>query len=292
MSYQVGKIATTKKSKPSYVYSIISVTLVLFMIGILGCFLVYGNTVVRYLRENIEVTLILKNSAKEVDILQLQKRLDKEKYVKSTQYISKDEAAKIMQKDFGEDMKLLDYNPLYASIVLHLNAAYANQDSISVIEKQFASNPNVEEVYYMKGIVDVVNKNVRNIVILFGAIALIFFLVALALIDNTIKLTMYSNRFLIRSMQLVGATRWFIIKPFIGRSIANGLVAGLTSVIALIGLLYYAQDKLPANLIVSSDMVTFSIIFVCVILIGISLSLASTYFAVSKYLKIKLDDLY
>ena len=292
MSYQVGKISTTKKSKPSYLYSIISVTLVLFMIGILGLFMAFSSTVFKYLREDIELTLILKSTAKEVDILQFQKKLDKERYTKSTKFVSKEDAAKIMMKEYGEDMKLLDNNPLYASILLHLNAQYANLDSIAVIEKLVTVNSPVEEVTYMKFMVDAVNKNVKRIGIAFALVSLLLFIIALALIDNVIKLTMYSNRFLIRSMQLVGATRWYIIKPFILSSIANGLVAGLVAVISLLGLLYWVQHQLPVNLVFTNDLPAFGGIFALVILIGILICLTSTYLAVSKYLKMKLDDLY
>lgn len=290
MSQQVGK--ATKRSKPSYLYAIISVTMVLFMMGILGVLLVYSQNISNYFRENIEVSIILKDNVNEVDVLQFQKKLELEPYIKSSTYISKDEAARIMQEDLGEDLDLLDYNPLYASVNMYLKADYANKDSLAAIEEGLLLNPIVEEVYYFRAIVDLVNRNVRVASIVLGVIAGLLFLIALTLIDNTIKLLMYSNRFIIRSMQLVGATRWFIIKPFLMRGVFNGLVSGLVAVIALVGLMYYAQVKLPALKVVSDNLIGFSIIFAGVIVTGILISWLSTWRAVAKYLSMKLDDLY
>lgn len=290
MSQQVGK--ATKRSKPSYLYAIISVTMVLFMMGILGVLLVYSQNISNYFRENIEVSIILKDNVNEVDVLQFQKKLELEPYIKSSTYISKDEAARIMQEDLGEDLDLLDYNPLYASVNMYLKADYANKDSLAAIEEELLLNPIVEEVYYFRAIVDLVNRNVRVASIVLGVIAGLLFLIALTLIDNTIKLLMYSNRFIIRSMQLVGATRWFIIKPFLMRGVFNGLVSGLVAVIALVGLMYYAQIKLPALKVVSDNLIGFSIIFAGVIVTGILISWLSTWRAVAKYLSMKLDDLY
>ena len=290
MSQQVGK--ATKRSKPSYLYAIISVTMVLFMMGILGVLLVYSQNISNYFRENIEVSIILKDNVNEVDVLQFQKKLELEPYIKSSTYISKDEAARIMQEDLGEDLDLLDYNPLYASVNMYLKADYANKDSLAAIEEELLLNPIVEEVYYFRAIVDLVNRNVRVASIVLGVIAGLLFLIALTLIDNTIKLLMYSNRFIIRSMQLVGATRWFIIRPFLMRGVFNGLVSGLVAVIALVGLMYYAQIKLPALKVVSDNLIGFSIIFAGVIVTGILISWLSTWRAVAKYLSMKLDDLY
>lgn len=290
MSQQVGK--ATKRSKPSYLYAIISVTMVLFMLGILGVLLIYSQNISNYFRENIEVSIILKDNVNEVDVLQFQKKLELEPYIKSSTFISKDEAARIMQEDLGEDLDLLDYNPLYASVNIYLKADYANKDSLAQIEEELLQNPIVEEVYYFRAIVDLVNRNVKVVSMVLGVIAALLFIIALTLIDNTIKLLMYSNRFIIRSMQLVGATRWFIIKPFLMRGVFNGLVSGLVAVIALVGLMYYAQVKLPALQVVSDNLIGFSIIFAGVIVTGILISWLSTWRAVAKYLNMKLDDLY
>ncbi len=288
---QAGKDGFRKKSQPSFFYSIVSITLVLFLLGILGTFVFLSQKISRYFRENIEITLILKDNLNEVDIFSFQKALDREPFVKSTEYLSKDEAAKIMNQQYGEDLEVLGYNPLYASLNIYLNADFANDDSLKVIEERLLQNPMVEEVYYMKALITLVNKNIRNISLILGGLAALIFFISLTLIDSTIRLLMYSQRFLIRSMQLVGATRWFIIKPYIGRGIFNGAMSGIIAVIALLGLLYYVQNRIP-NFIEPNDLMAFGVIFLLVISTGILISLISTWLAVRKYLRLQLDDLY
>ena len=291
MSQQAGKDGYRKKSSPSFLYSIISITLVLFLLGVLGTVLLFSKKISKYFRENIEVTIILKDNLNQADVYAFQKTLDRKTFVKSTVYLSKEDAAGIMKQQFGEDLSVLGYNPLYASINFFLNEDYANEDSLKLIEDELVANNMVQEIYYMKALINLVNKNIQKINLVLVAIALLIFFISLTLIDSTIKLLMYSQRFLIRSMQLVGATRWFIIKPYILRSIFNGIVSGLLAVIALIGLLYFTQNKIP-NLIEPTDLIPFSIVFATVVLTGVLISLVSSYFAVRKYLSLKLDDLY
>jgi cell division transport system permease protein len=291
MALQAGKSGFKKKSAPSFFYSVISITLVLFLLGILGTILLFSHKISKYFRENIEITIILKDGLNQPDVFAFQKNLERKPYVKSTQFISKEDAADIMKKQFGEDLAVLGYNPLYASINMYMKADYATEDSLKIIEAELLENKMVQEVYYMRALISLVNKNIRKISFILGGMALLIFMISLTLIDSTIKLLMYSQRFLIRSMQLVGATRWFIIKPYILRGLANGAASGLVAVIALIGLLYYTQNKVP-NLIEPTDLPFFLAIFSAVVLTGIMISLISTYFAVGKYLRMKLDDLY
>lgn len=291
MLEQAGK-APRKRSKPSYIYSIISITMVLFMLGILGHVLLFSQKLSEYFRESIEISLILKEGLSDADIFQFQKKLEKKPYIKSTRYISKDEAAKILTDDFGEDLAILGYNPLYASINFNLKSSYANTDSLTSIEAELKEYPQVGEIYYFKTIVELINQNIRKVTLLLIAISVILVLIAITLIDNTIRLAMYSNRFLIKSMQLVGATRWFIIKPFMARSILHGFISGVLAVIALVGLLYYAQTQLPTLIISSGDLINFGEVFVSIIVLGVLITWFSTYISVSKYLRLKLDDLY
>jgi cell division transport system permease protein len=291
MSLQAGTSGYRKKSAPSFFYSIISITLVLFLLGILGTILLFSHKISKYFRENIEITIILKDGVNQPDVFAFQKNLDRKPYVKSTRYISKEEAAAIMKKQFGEDLNVLGYNPLYASINMYLKAEYANEDSLKKIEAELLEKKIVQEIYYMRALISLVNKNIRKVSFILGGLAILIFMISLTLIDSTIKLTMYSQRFLIRSMQLVGATRWFIIKPYLLQGISNGATSGLVALLALIGLLYYIQYK-ANNLILKEDLPYFIVIFVSVLLIGILISLISTYFAVNKYLRMKLDDLY
>ncbi len=291
MSEQIGK-APRRRSKPSYIYSVISITLVLFMLGILGHVLMFSKKLSEYFRESIEISVILKDELSEADIFQFQKKLEKKPYIKSTKYISKDEAAKILQKDFGEDLSILGYNPLYASINFHLRSSYANSDSLTLIEAELLEQPQVQEVYYFKAIVELINQNIRKVSLVLGGISLMLIIIAITLIDNTIRLAMYSNRFLIKSMQLVGATQWFIIKPFMGKSILNGFVSGVLAITLLVALLYYAQMQIPTLIVSSDDLFSFALIFVAIILLGVFITWFSTYRSVSKYLGLKLDDLY
>ena len=291
MLEQAGK-APRKRSKPSYIYSIISITMVLFMLGILGHVLLFSQKLSEYFRESIEISLILKEGLSDADIFQFQKKLEKKPYIKSTRYISKDEAAKILTDDFGEDLAILGYNPLYASINFNLKSSYANTDSLTSIEAELKEYPQVGEIYYFKTIVELINQNIRKVTLLLIAISVILVLIAITLIDNTIRLAMYSSRFLIKSMQLVGATRWFIIKPFMARSILHGFISGVLAVIALVGLLYYAQTQLPTLIISSGDLINFGEVFVSIIVLGVLITWFSTYISVSKYLRLKLDDLY
>lgn len=291
MLEQVGK-GPRKRSKPSYIYSIISITMVLFMLGILGHVLMFSQKLSEYFRESIEISIILKEGLSDADIFQFQKKLEKKSYIKSTKYISKDDAAKILADDFGEDLEILGYNPLYASINFHLKSSYANSDSLTAIETELMEYPQVESVYYFKAIVDLINQNIRKVTLILLGVSVMLVLIAITLIDNTIRLAMYSNRFLIKSMQLVGATRWFIIRPFMARSIFNGFVSGVLAVIGLVGLLYYAQTQLPTLIVSSDDLFNFGIVFAAIIILGVFITWFSTYLSVSKYLRLKLDDLY
>ena len=262
------------------------------MLGILGHVLLFSQKLSAYFRESIEISIILKDDLSDADIFQFQKKLEKQPYIKSTKYISKDDAAKILQDDFGEDLSILGYNPLYASINFYLQSEYANSDSLQKIEAELKELPQVQEIYYFKAIVDLINQNIRKVTIILIGISVMLVLIAITLIDNTIRLAMYSNRFLIKSMQLVGATRWFIIKPFMGRSILNGFISGVLAVILVVGLLYYAQMQLPTLIVSTDDLYNFAIVFGSILVAGVIITWFSTYLSVSKYLRLKLDDLY
>lgn len=290
MANQAGK-SVSKKSGQSYIYSIISITLVLTMFGVLSSVLLFSNKISNYIKENVEISLILKDNLNEVDILQFQKRLDLQEYILKSEYVSKADAAEILKKEFGDDLDLLGYNPLYSSINIHLKAAYANSDSLVNIENTLRSHIEVQEVHYFKGLVDILSKNIRNISIVLSSILLVLLIITITLIDSTIKLSMYSNRFLIKSMQLVGATRWFIIRPFILRGFLNGVLSGLLAVVLLLGIAYYAQNYI--NLLFNQqDIFEFAALFIGLIVAGSLISGLSTFFAVHKYLRMKLDDLY
>ena len=271
MAFQFGK-KYSEKAKPSYVYSIFGVALVLFMLGLLGIVVLNAKKLSDYFKENVEFSLILMDTCSPEQAMNIKQVLDKNPNIKSSELVSKDEALKRFKKNFQEDfMELIEYNPLYASVNFHLTSDFTNADSIKKIEAQFLATRQVKELYYQHSLVETMNQNAKKISIIILVIALVLFLIALALIDNTIKLVMYSNRFLIKSMQLVGATRWFISKPFIIRSIVNGLLSSGLAIILLSVLGFYANRLMPelSSLIQASDVV---LLFGVVILIGLVIS--------------------
>jgi cell division transport system permease protein len=291
MALQFGK-KYSQKARPSYVYSIIGVALVLFMLGLLGIVVLNAQKLSDYFKENIEFSFVLMDNTTAEQAMIIKNKLLTNPNVKSVEYITKEDALNRFKENFKEDfMELIEYNPLYASLNFHVNSSYTNPDSIKIIEQQFMATRHIKELYYQHSLVDTMNQNAQKISILIIVIVIILFFIALALIDNTIKLVMYSNRFLIKSMQLVGATRWFISKPFIIRSVINGLLSSLIAIILLGTLGFYANsiiEELATLITIENYLLLFSII----ILIGVVISVWSTYRSVTKYLKLKLDDLY
>jgi cell division transport system permease protein len=229
---------------------------------------------------------------KEVDMMKLKKMFDAEKFVKSTQFITKEEAAKTLSQDLGEDfLSFLGYNPLLSSIELRLKADYANPDSVKWIEAKLNMHPEVKEIFYQKSLVDFVNENVKKIGFIIIGFASILLIISIALINNTIRLAIYSKRFLIKTMQLVGATKGFIAGPFI----RSGILQGITSSIIAIGLLsaviYFAQTQIP-DLKQLHGIQESIILFTSMIVLGILITGISTLFAVRKFLKLSHDELY
>ena len=270
----------------------ISITLVLFLIGIMGILIFSGDQISDYVRENIGFSIILKDDAKDVDVHRIQKYLDATEYVKSTNYIDKEKAAEELQEELGEDfIEFLGYNPLLASIEVKLKAEYANPDSLTIIENEFKAYPQIKEVIYQKDLVNLVNENVRKITIVLLLFCLLLFIVSVALINNTIRLAIYSQRFLINTMQLVGATRSFIRRPFVNRIILDGLIAAVLAILLLTAAIYSIQNELSA-IISLKDLDLIAMVYSLVLLIGIIISQMSAYFALNKYLRLRSDELY
>jgi cell division transport system permease protein len=281
-----------RKAQSSYFSTVISISLVLFMLGALGLIVLHAKKLSDYVKENIGFSIILKENVKELDIVQLQKTLDAANYVKSTEYITKEKAAESLKKDLGEDfVSFLGYNPLLASIEVRLKADYANNDSIAWIERELLANTKVKEVIYQKSLISMVNENIKKISLVMLGFSALLLLISIALINNTIRLSIYSKRFLIKSMQLVGATKGFIRRPFVIKGIMQGIYAGIIAIALLVGLLYFAQREIP-ELLYLQDEQLIAILFGFVILLGILISWFSTFLAVRKYLRLKTDDLY
>jgi len=283
---------SAKKTKTIYISTVFGIAMVLLMIGLLGLILVHANNLERYVKENIVLNVFVDDAAHEADVMQLQKQLETNPMVKQTQYVSKELAARNLQKDLGEDfVKFLGYNPLSPSLDVYLKAEYANNTDIEKFKTELLKNPVIKEVKYQQSLVDGMNQNLTSISLVILVFAGIFVILSVALINNTIRLAIYSQRFLIKSMQLVGATKGFIRKPFLLYGIWHGLLGGLIAIIILIGTLYFADRQIP-DLVILQNYTEFGIVFIIVIGLGIFISGFSTYLAVNKFLRLKIYDLY
>lgn len=281
-----------RKLVGSSITTVVSLSLVLFMLGLLGIIILNTNKLSDNLKENIGIQIILKENAKEVDIQHLSKTLDASDYVKSNEFITKEAAAEHLKEDLGEDfVEFLGYNPLLPSINVHLKAAYANTDSLALIEEELLKSKLVKEVVYQKSLVSMINENVKKISFVILIFSGLLMLIALALINNTIRLSIYSKRFIIKTMQLVGATQGFVRRPFVLKGIKHGIYGASIAILMLIGVLYFAQKQLP-ELVELQDEKMLATLFGLVIVLGIIISWISTSLAVRKYLRLKADDLY
>ena len=284
--------ASSRKTKSIYISTVFGIAMVLLMIGLLGLILVDANNLSRYVKENIVLNVFVDDAAHETDVMQLQKQIEANPMVKQTQYVSKELAARNLQKDLGEDfVKFLGYNPLSQSLDVYLKADYANNADIEKFKGQLLKNTMVKEVKYQQSLVDQMNSNLTSISLIILVFAGIFVILSVALINNTIRLAIYSQRFLIKSMQLVGATKSFIRKPFLLYGIWHGLLGGLIAVIILIGTLYLAVKEIP-DLVILQNYTQFGIVFILITGIGIFISGFSTYLAVNRFLRLKIYNLY
>jgi len=280
------------KLRSSYLTLVISVSLVLFLLGILGLILINARELSDYFRESLSFSVMLDDEAKEADIRMLQKDLDAKAFVKSTEYVSKDEAAVKMKEDLGEDfIDFLGDNPLPPSIDVYLYAGFTSPDSVAKIEKYVMEYPFVKEVYYQESLLFLINENVKKISLFLLIISSFLFLIALTIINNTIRLSIYSRRFLIRTMQLVGATRGFIRKPFILQSAFHGLLAALIAMSLLMGLLYLIEKEFFQMVNLESTNLLL-LLGASLVITGVLISSVSTFFSVNRYLSISEDKLY
>jgi cell division transport system permease protein len=280
------------KRAPSYIYSIIGISLVLFLLGTIGWLVINGRGMSKYFKEQMELQVILHDNTRDETTKQLEGILQKQPFVSKATIVTKEEAATQMQKEMGEDfMQLLDVNPLYSSISINLRSDYVNTDSIDKIKAFLMQSNIVREVTYEKVVVDQMNATFRKFGLVLGGIALILFIAVIIIIDNTVRLAMFSNRLLIKTMQMVGATRWFIAKPFDRKAITTGLLSGLIAIVGLYLLKYVASSYIP-QMVIFNDGTSLAILSLVILMVGVLISVLSTHRSVIKYLKLKLDDLY
>ena len=287
-----NSVKPKKTLKTFYISTIFSISLVLVMVGLLGLIVLHGKNLSNFVKENIVLNVVIKENAGDNEIFTLQSNLEKNESIKSTQFISKESAAKNLSKDLGEDfVKFLGYNPLSASIDVYLKADFANKERIQKLVSKLKKKEIVKDVIYQESLIDMVNENLKSISLVIIAFGFTLLLIAIALINNTIRLAMYSQRFIIRSMQLVGATKGFIRKPYIVSGMIHGLLGGIVAILLLLSTLYIAKTEMP-ELAMLQNYVEFGFLFAAIILMGIIISIFSTYFAVNKYLNQHIDDLY
>ena len=280
------------KLRSSYLTLVISVSLVLFLLGVLGLLLINAKELSDYFRESLSFSVMLGDDAKEADIRMLQKDLDAKAFVKSTEYVSKSEAAAKMKEELGEDfINFLGDNPLPPTIDVYLYAGYTSPDSVAKVEKYVMEYPFVKEIYYQESLLFLINENVKKITLFLLVISSFLFLIAITIINNTIRLSIYSRRFLIRTMQLIGATRGFIRRPFILQSAFHGLLAALLAMCLLMGLLYLIEKEFFLLFTFRSTNLLL-LLGVSLIFIGVLINIISTFFSVNRYLSISEDQLY
>ena len=278
----------------SYFMSLMSIALVLFLLGVFALLMLHAQKLSNHLKENIGFEVVMNSKVKEAKILQLQSELDAMPAVKSTEYITKEEAIRRLSEDLGEDfLQWLgnEENPLLPSIDVRFNADYANNDSIAALQAQLLKNTDVKEIYYQKSLVNVIDQNVRRIGLALMIASLVLLIIAIILIRNTIRLSIYSKRFLVRSMQLVGATPAYIRRPFIRSGILQGFFGGLLAD-AFLALLLYGLDRRLPELTLVQDYKIIIGIFVGIIVLGMLLGGFSTRLALRKYLHADVDQLY
>ena len=286
----MGKKQTVGYWDMQFITSCISTMLVLILLGTVVFFVLSAHNLSVYVRENINFSVLLSEEMPEADILQFQKKLNGENYVKEAVYISKEQALK-EQSEGSDPKEFLGYNPFTASIEIKLNSEYANSDSIKWIEKAIKKNKKVTEIVYPQEMMDAVNDNIRKISVVLLGLAALLTLVSFALINNTIRLTIYSKRFLIHTMKLVGASWGFIRKPFLVRNLWVGIISGVMADAVLMGCAYMLVNYEPELISVITTDVLLCMV-VSVFLFGIAITYLCAYFSINRYLRMRASTLY
>ncbi len=276
----------------SYFSVVLSIALVLFLLGLLGLLVLNAKKVADHFKEQVTVTIYLKDSAKDIEIKQLEKSLVMADYVKSTDFVSKEQAAEAMKAQSGEDfMDFLGFNPLKHSIDVHLKADFVTSEKLEDISKEALSKNFVDEVNYDNDLVELMNDNVKKISFWVLVISALFTLIAVLLINSSIRLAVYSKRFTIKTMQMVGATKRFIRRPFVWRSVRLGIVGAVLALMGMAVVLYYINRTFP-ELELLKKPVLITALFVFVFVLGIFITWISTFFATQRFLNLNTDKLY
>jgi len=276
----------------SYFSVVLSVFLVLFLLGMLGLFIINSKKLADDFRENIAMTVFFKNEANDTIIKSFDAELKKAPFAKTFEYVSKDAAAKQHTDIIGEDfVTFLGENPLQNSFDIHLKADYVYRDSIAKVESQLRKNPMISDIVYDKQLVNLVNDNIKKVSMWILIISGFFTIIAVLLINSSLRLSIHSNRFIIKTMQMVGATKAFIRKPFVLRSVRLGMIGAGLAILALIGVLIYLESNFP-DLGLLDDQLLIVLVLISVFALGVLITWLSTYFATQRFLNLRTDDLY
>ncbi len=276
----------------SYLSSIISISLVLLLVGFFAMLAVNAQSVSTYFKENINISVILKSEVEEAEALKVNRQIEALAAVKSTEYISKEQGTREMKELLGQDfLNVFESNPIPVSIEVQLNASYFNPDSLSLFTAQMEQLPQVDEVLYQNSLVEAINSNIERIGIVLMIFIVLLLFISFVLINNTVRLNVYSKRFSIYTMRLVGATRAFIRAPFLVRSIFQGLIAGLIAVLILISLLFFVREQFEQLFNVIEPRLLLAVLG-GVVLLGILICLVCTFFVVNRLVSLNNDDLY
>jgi len=284
-----------RRLRSSYFSVIMSIAFVLFLIGLLGLLVLNTKNVSDYFKEQASVTIFLNDDLEEDRLTAFQKSLNEKEYTKSITYISKEEALEIMKKEIGEDpMEMLDFNPLKNAIELFVKAEFVTPTKMEEIQKTLAKNSYVFEASYKKSLIDLLTKNVKRISLWVLFFSVLFALIAMLLINNSIRLSVYAKRFTIKTMQMVGATKRFIRKPFILSSVKLGFFGAILALIGLAATIYYLNDYFPELGLLDNDndKILLASLFGGVFLIGIIITWMSAFFATQRFLNLRTDELY
>ena len=281
-----------RKLISSYFSVVISISLVLFLLGLLGMLVLNAKTISDNFKEQVVMTIYLSDTAKDVEVKQLEKSLILSDFVKSTEYVSKEDAAALMKNEYGEDfLDDVGYNPLQNSIDVQLKADFVTEQYLDSISNSTVAKKFVEEVRYDKDLVSIMNNNVKRISLWILIISAIFTLIVVLLINSSIRLAVYSKRFIIKTMQMVGATKKFIRRPFIWRSVKLGIIGSLIALAGMAVVFYYINETFPEIELFRNPILVGSL-FLGVFVLGILITWISTFFATQRYLNLKTDHLY
>jgi len=273
----------------SYITSTISLTLVLLVVGYLFLIIFNAKGIVQKTRESLSISLILKTMATEAEITELIKKIDASDYCRETQYITKEQAANELTQELGEDFEnILEYNPLPASIDLKLVSEYANLDSINSLETILKQDPIIADVFFHRALINTVSSKLKILTSVISFLGIMIFIIAIFLINNTVRLSLYSKRFLIKTMQLVGATPNFIVKPFLIKSLTHGIISSFIAILILIISIIFLQNNIEGIIKISY----IGAVFFITVLFGIFVTVISTYLSVNQYINTEIEKLY